>query len=147
MALALFVVIDGSIYFLSRELPAAYSSMDRTERTDSMTTLREETNLAGTGNAYQIAGTGGNDVINGSDGDDSLHGYAGDDILFGEAGDDELYAGNSSSRGDELSGGRGADYLNADDQGGGDMLRGGDGEDDCDGERARDTFINCENRE
>ena len=109
--------------------------------------MREETNLAGTGNADQIAGTGGNDIINGSDGDDSLHGYAGDDILFGEAGADELYAGNSSSRGDELSGGRGADYLNADDQGGDDMLRGGDGEDDCDGDRARDTFINCENRE
>ncbi len=148
VALALFVVIDGSIYFLSRESPASsFTASARTERTGSMTTLEEETNLVGTANADQIAGTGGNDILNGSDGDDALHGNAGDDILFGEAGADELYAGNSSSGGDELSGGRGADYLNADDQEGGDILKGGDGEDHCDGDLAKDTFSNCEKRE
>jgi RTX calcium-binding nonapeptide repeat (4 copies) len=149
VALALFVVIDGYIYFLSDEQPtSSFTLSARTERTGSMTTSEEETNLVGTGNADQIAGTGGNDIMNGSDGDDTLHGNAGDDLLFGEAGADELYAGNSSSGGgDELSGGKGADYLNADDQEGGDTLRGGDGEDACDGDLARDTFINCEKRE
>jgi hypothetical protein len=148
VVLALFVVIDGSIYFLYHELSASSSTLSaRTERTGYMTTSEEETNLVGTTDADQIAGTSANDIINGSDGDDSLHGDAGDDKLFGEAGADELYAGSSSSGGDELSGGKGADYLNADDQEGGDILRGGDGEDACDGDLANDTIINCEKRE
>src|SRR5918999_4823001 len=62
VVLALFVVIDGSIYFLSRESPAS-TSMETTKRTGSMTTS-EETNLVGTGNADQIAGTGSNDIMN-----------------------------------------------------------------------------------
>jgi Ca2+-binding RTX toxin-like protein len=138
VVLALFVVIDGSIYFLVRESPAFSSSTEPTKRTGTMTTL-EETNLVG---------TDGNDIMNGSDGDDALYGNAGDDMLFGEAGADELYADNSSSSGgDELSGGKGDDYLNADDQEGGDILNGGDGEDYCDGDLAKDTLINCEKRE
>ena len=52
-----------------------------------------------------------------------------------------------SNSGDELLGGPGADYLNADDPKGGDTLDGGDGDDHCDGDQAQDTFISCEHSE
>lgn len=66
-------------------------------------------------NFENVSGTNTHDVIFGSAVANVLNGMGGDDELWGLAGNDTLYSGGSSSGGDILIGGAGADKLYGDD--------------------------------
>lgn len=88
---------------------------------------------AGRGNDVVFANYG-DDVVSGGRGKDILVGGWGEDTLRGNAGDDRLIAGTGETfptQVDVLYGGRGNDYLDAQDGTGDDTVTGGSGTDIC----------------
>lgn len=103
-----------------------------------------------------LRGFGGDDLIAGGMGADSIDGGAGDNILFGGGGNDQILSGpgfnrvngntgddtiiGSSRVGDWLSGGQGADLVDATVSGGHNILNGGLGDDTLSAGGAGDTL-------
>ena len=81
--------------------------------------------LKGGAGADILLGDNGNDGLHGNDGNDSVDGGAGEDVLFGGNGDDHIEGGSDAVR-DFLNGGRGDDFLIAQEA---DVLTGGEGSD------------------
>jgi hypothetical protein len=81
-------------------------------------------------------------VIEGDDRDETLLETPQDDQMFGRGGEDRLDAQRYGGDIDELFGNQGRDDLQADDGDGNDVLRGGRGADECDGDPG-DTFRSC----
>jgi Ca2+-binding RTX toxin-like protein len=87
-----------------------------------------------------LIGGDGNDALYGEDGDDKLYGDAGNDTLSGGRGNDTLDGGAGN---DQLNGGKGSDSIfggtgndtisvGGPDEGGGDVIDGGEDDDDND---------------
>jgi Ca2+-binding RTX toxin-like protein len=83
------------------------------------------------------------DVINGTSGPDRLRETCGNDTIYGYGGADRLIATQCRGDVDQLYGGRGKDFLNADDGDKLDIINGGRGFDTCWGDQG-DRFVKCE---
>jgi Ca2+-binding RTX toxin-like protein len=110
---------------------------------DALYGFHGDDRLLGGDGADELQGGGGNDALYGGNGDDNLVGAAGTDALFGEDGDDILVGDatniDGAAHGDDfLDGGAGRDQLYGLD--GADTLRGGEDDDELQGNAGDDVL-------